>query len=100
MLRGLPRLCKAPLMFSTNFYIKSKVPRVSIFGYLAADKQRKHFRHLFWMIQCRDFRRCSPFGKFPVFSPLLLAVIDEEKKPDRGGKNTVYLLALGRGELK
>jgi len=66
-------------MFSTNFYIKSKVPKVSIFGYPAAEKLRKHYIHLFWMTQNRDFRRCSPLGKFPVLSPLLLGVIDEEK---------------------
>lgn len=42
----LPHLCKAPFMFPTNFYIKSKAFRVSIFGYLAAEKLRKYFEHL------------------------------------------------------
>lgn len=67
------------VFFYINFYIKSEVSRVSIFGYLAVGKLRKHFGNLSWVIQSRDFNPCYPFGKFPVFRPLLLGVADEEK---------------------
>lgn len=93
-----PSSLQSPFDVFHKLLYKVKSPQgTSIFGYLAADKQRKHFRHLFWMIQCRDFRRCSPFGKFPVFSPLLLAVIDEEKKADWRGR-TLYISWLWEGE--
>lgn len=73
-------------MFPINFYIKSEVSRASIFGYLAADKLRKLFGHLFCVMQSRDFSPSYPFEKFPVFSCLFLGVTDEEKNL-AGGMN-------------
>lgn len=60
---------------------KSKVSRLSTFGFLAADKLRMCFGHFSWVIQSSNVSPCYPFGNFPVSISLLLGVTEEDKKP-------------------